>query len=488
MGKTFCGVQGYSCRVGTHTGAVTDLLGTDVDDGGIWGRSAAQVQSARALAEQAMAGRDTQAFEESVALWEAVLRDPTVPDSILPLLELVGVEIGACPALGSTEPLSRGISRLDEAIARSPEARARIDVQRARLTAYGVRASLTESTDPERSAEDWLTVSGIARSLAESATDGSIEQGERFETVGRALLMSHELALVPGALGEAVISLRRAVAALTGPRRKAAEACYLLGRALRLRGERDRSRDDLDEAVALLGRAVAEADFEGSSIMPYLSNLGFAYIARYRLLGGLDSLNDTMSALARALAASPDPVESEHRLQNLVNLAGERIRVGGYAHALLSHMALVESRLTTYRLPQLAGWMLLDLALTAYSRAVSQGSVYDYLLAVVIFRRCALLIPADMTTFDGLLTPSGDPVACDEVMRFAWTLDGLRTLFSTAGPSDSYAAVLTGAAERIEEHLRSSGAGTHVTVAGHMAADYELALFVHLDNLGVAYA
>ncbi|MFJ3527137.1 hypothetical protein [Streptomyces sp. NPDC090132] len=466
---------------------MTDLLGTDVDDGGIWGRSAARVQSARALAEQALAGRDTQALEESVALWEAVLRDPTVPNSILPLLELVDVEIGACLALGNTEPLSRGIGRPDEAIARSPEACARIDVQRARLTAYGVRASLNESTDPAHSAEDWLTVSVIAGFLAESATDGSIEQGERFETMGRALLMHHELALVPGSLGEAVISLRRAVSALTGPRRKAADACYLLGRALRLRGERDRSSDDLNEAVALLGRAVAEADFDGPSMLPFLSNLGFAHLARYRLVGDLDSLNDTMSALARALAASTDPVESEHRLQNLVNFVGERIRVGGYAHALLSHIALVESCLTLYRLPHLAGWMLLGLALTAYSRAVVQGSVYDYLLAVVIFRRCALLIPADMTTFDGLLTPSGEPVSCDEVARFAWTLDGFKTFFSTTGPSDSYAAVLTGAAEGIGEHLLSSGIGTHATVAGHMAADYELALFVHLDNLGVTY-
>ncbi|MCX5115405.1 hypothetical protein OOK13_44695 [Streptomyces sp. NBC_00378] len=398
------------------------------------------------------------------------------------------VETGACLVLDDSGMLSRAIGRMEDAMARSPEALTRVDVLRARLTAYGIRASMTESTDPARSAGDWLTVSGIARYLAESAVDGSSEQGRLVETMGRALLMHYELALVPGSLSEAVTALRRAVSTLTSPRLNAADACYLLGRALRLRGERDRSSEDLNEAVALLGRAVAEADFSGPSMMPFLSNLGFAHLARYRLVGDLDSLNDTVSALARAVAASTDPVESEHRLQNLVNLVGERIHVGGYAHELLSHIALVESHLTPYGLPKLAGWLLLNLALRAYDRAVSKSLVHDYLLTVVILRRCALLIPSDTTTFDGLQTPSGKTVSSDELVRFAWTLDGLKAFFSTTGLRDSYADVLTGVAEGIGEYLMSNGVGTQATMAGHMAADYELTLFVHLDNLGVTYA
>ncbi|MEV0319015.1 hypothetical protein ACIBKX_05750 [Streptomyces sp. NPDC050658] len=146
-------------------------------------------------------------------------------------------------------------------------------------------------------------------------------------------------------------------------------------------------------------------------------------------------------------------MESDHRLQNLVSSLGERVRVGGYAHELLNHIVLVESRLTPYSLPKLAGRLLLDLALMACRRALKSGSVYDYLLAVVLLGRCARLIPDGTTTFDGLKTPSGNAVISDESVRFGWTLDGLKEAFATTGAHDSYSDVLNGIAEGIGEYL-----------------------------------
>lgn len=439
-----------------------------------------QIRLAKLLGEHFLRSGDEHALQQAMDLMMRVQAGSHLPQPSV-MLELARLRSEAGRRLRRPALLSEAIQNLDS-IKTGPACDSALEqeVLQASWRAHTWRAELT------RSDQDWLSAASAAIRLIEVAEVGDPYISSHEQAAARALLEHYEITKQVDSLKDAIERLRRCLTDSSAPRAHIAQACYLLGRALRFRGQRSGSVLDLNEAVIILERAVVESDFTDEDIMAYLSNQAFAYLARYEVTMEISDLDEALRALARSFSATLDPVKAEHRLANLFNVLSLRIRRGGFELELLSHLALLESRLTRKYDPALAGWWLLHLEVEAYIRAYDSQSSHDLLLAMLLLKRCAYLIPDDVTSFEDIEVPAGAQLKPGSFISSLQTFKEVSA--KSAGirfaPTDTFPDVLGALVEDIRTDLVNSGLSADEIDACSFEYSYDLALFVHLDNLG----
>ncbi|MFF7758999.1 hypothetical protein [Streptomyces griseorubiginosus] len=454
---------------------VAELLADSEPD---YVRCVARARLAKLSAEHFLRSGDVCALEYALELLKKLIGDPFT-ESLGTTLELMRLLAKAGELLRQPELISNAIDILDSCkddSHQSPESQRELLIASCRI--HALRAELTNSP------QDWLIVGNAATRLAEMSERGGLQFHQYELHAAEAFLEYCELTRDMNSLNDSIKRLHGIATFTSLPRAQMAAVYYRLGRALRFRGAWAGSKADLDEAVAKLEQAIAMADFTSADICPYLSNQAFAYQQRYATTKDVADLDLALQALARSFSTTNDSRYSENRLFNLLNTITRRISTEGYTPELLSHLALIESRVTTFSDPTLIRWGVIDMAINAYIRAHHSLALMDFQFAALVLERAASLTPSDVTSFENLALPGGLFINRQSP---AFDLNNLKKILASAGiPStdtDGFREVLNAVIIDINTDLVRSGMTQDEIMKSSLGGTYDTALFVHLDNI-----
>jgi tetratricopeptide (TPR) repeat protein len=287
--------------------------------------------------------RSSDALDDAIAAHEAAVAATSrdTPDGVTARAQLGAALRERHRELHCDRDLEAAVDALSEAVEGArvlgPEALAECHeaLGNAQYDWYGVtgaEATLEESIRNLRAAleltpNDATDRDGYAGNLASALLTRFQTRGEREDLTAALLLFEEALEGSPG-----------------GP---SMELLANLGNALSVRSVVDASRDDSDQAVAHLRRAVELA--EGTdSLSGMLSNLAAALLERFDLTGQIVDIDEAVDILATAVDASePDASARASRLNNLaIGLRRRQLRRRGGREDLDRAVAAYEEALS----------------------------------------------------------------------------------------------------------------------------------------------
>ncbi|MET9735585.1 CHAT domain-containing tetratricopeptide repeat protein [Streptomyces sp. NPDC006458] len=182
-----------------------------------------------------------------------------------------------------------------------------------------------------------------------------------------------------------------------------------LASALRERGERSGSDEDLDVAVRHLERAVVLADSDLPGRASVVSNLSGALVQRFERRGSSADLDTAVTVVREAITAIP-PQHPQHAL--LLSHLGKALLRRGERTGSEADLAAAVTHLrhATAALPDddpERGSRLANIATAMQIRFEWTGSPADLATAVEHFRQAADALPADHPERSGLLANAG---------------------------------------------------------------------------------
>ncbi|MCX5116075.1 CHAT domain-containing protein [Micromonospora sp. NBC_00362] len=269
--------------------------------------------------------------------------DRTVPTVRSQLLSGVAIILQHRYRLSMRPEDGAAAARAVRAAAAEPEKMAIIDV------ALGLYHGSAE--------DDGAAARLIASSRAEieaAEADGTQPGSTLLSMLGGALLIRFEQSGERADLEEAIAVLRRAVSQAEDratPRPSSDLRRVQLASALLLRSEVEGSRDDIEEAVTLLRDAVTGLPAEGSDRVIAMLSYAWALHGRFRYSSDVGDLDLAAAVSRRAIASTPTdhPGSRVELLTALAEILTERYRYTGNGNDLMQ--AVQVSREVTETLP-----------------------------------------------------------------------------------------------------------------------------------------